>query len=1233
MSWISASSFLSNSGGVGEIRMKTCAILIVCFCVVAYGGFAKTIRVPDDCPTIQGAIDAAGPGDVILLSEGVGAEQWGADYRWGTHTLYIRKSLTLRGQGTSRSVLWGGLHASSYPYIIIEGAIDVVIEDVFLKCDESMWISPQWIMWGGGPWIRIKGTAHVKFENIKITNYGHDHRWGNGIEISDSADVEINAVDFSSVGRAVRASGSANLSMTNCTISAGYGGVEWYSSATLKMANSSIIGFQIPDRASPEGVSIGSGRAEIEDCDISSCAEGVRISFSECTLRNAVVHSNTGTGIRSQDSSLKMSDCEIRDNGAGVICSSLLECSRGMVKAEDCTIENNEENGVSLEAAEGVISNCRILGNEAGISLDGTARAIITDNIVKNNDGWGIAARRSAVAVGWGNTVTGNQRDLFGVSDWLIKPRQPSDRATIVVPREAPTVGEAIYRVAEGGTIVVESGDYSHERVAIYKRINIEGQGHGVILGGISLFNELGNVHVSNLTIVGDTDNVGILVPNGNHFQLEDSVISNWDTGLRLLPGSTATVWNCTISENDTGIRDSSSALVLRGCSMSLNGDQAISSSSEELRIEECSIVDNGKDGDYAAIRFSGKDAYIKDSVIEGNNSFGVEVGSGSCDIESCSISENGAGVDSSGTLVISGSRIMNNRVYGIYASRGDVTVISTEVALNRYGVFLADGGEYIENLVGRNICIRDNSSANLRPSIEQYPWPAEFEECVQLDEVSEPPLIEDFYADVTGEGEATLSWTYPVDLELSRVVVRRSATGWPTDHTDGILVHEDLIPEAGSKAEYMDTDLVAGRTYYYAVFTSDFNENWNDRVEQGKNAAAVAIPPAMEDSFPNCVLQLRGKASRLVVTEVCVGTTFEIYVGSSDDDSGIEGVRFSSDEPQDGNPTGEWTDWYDWDISSGDWDAETKTMAWTFTTSGKKEVWAEVRDQAGESTKCYAPIYANPVKEPSKKFEVGEYTRIKKSPSASVWEEPRADSKVLCQVWHRTPAKILPNEDNGSYADGYAWWYVETKSEEKAFPLSGWCREIDLEKNVLPTASFTYTLLAPRCGEDVVLNARASGDSDGEIVAWRWKLNGAGGYTTNPEIVYYWDKPGEYSVTLEVEDDTRGTDRITKTISVNKKSLWEKLKDLFGSVARLDSERLKEIKRELLIKNWSQEIPIYDPDPLNPFYNYSDGDLATVLIQEMDKENAPGLTYGTYILDSIREKNLVRMASRGMSS
>lgn len=971
MSWISASTFLSNSGGVGGIRMKTCAILTVCFCVVAYGGFAKTIRVGPvgDYHFIQEAIDAAQPGDEILLSALTftsGIRTLSMRYTswtdWpGLDRLVINKSLTIRGSGISETYLRGGAHSS----ITISETAEVSIEDLTIGTSGR-----------DLPRIVINGDAKVTFDNVAFKDaafelsgeadvYIQSARFTKGetafvayIEIEEFATLHLKNCILQSERICVRVSEDSKLYVDQSELTSGGSAAGWSTGIQIaggqaELSNSQIRG---TDPYSP-GVRVsGSGKAVIKDCSIRTAGCAVSVSGASVEAIRSTISSKEDTGIVLYSESSAVVDlCHIDQSGAGINVRG-----DANVRVSGTAISNNSV-GIQVSSGEAIVEGCDIHANgEAGISLDGTARAIITDSSIKDNDGWGIAARGSAVAVGWGNSVTGNQRDLFGVSDWLIKPRLASDQATIVVPRATPTIEEAVYRVAEGGTIVIEPGDYSDARVAIYKRINLEGQEQDVVVGGLTLFNELGDVHVANLAIVGNTKDIGILVPDGNHLRLADCVVSNWYTGLHLLPGSTATVLNSTISENLTGIEDSSSALVLQGCSMSLNGYRAISSSSEELRIEACSIVDNSKDEDYAAIRFAGKDAYIKDSIIEGNVG-GVDVSSGSCEIESCSISENKAGVRSGGTLTIRGSHIMNNPVYGIYAWRGDLTIFTSEVAFNKYGVWLEDGGEDIEKLAGRDICIRDNSSANLRPSIEQYPWPAEFEECVKLDEVSEPPLVEGVYADVTGEGEATLSWTYPVDLELSRVVVRRSATGWPTDHTDGILVHEVLIPEPGSKTEYIDTDLVADRTYYYAVFTSDLNENWNDRVEQGKNAAAVAIPPAMEDTFPSCVLQLRDKASRSVVTEVCVGTTFEIDVGSSDDDTGIEAVRFSSDDDQDGQSTGVWTEWYNWNGSSGDWDSTLKVKEWSFVTGGQKEVWAQIRDSAGNVSGGRADISVHP--------------------------------------------------------------------------------------------------------------------------------------------------------------------------------------------------------------------------------------------------------------------------------
>jgi len=74
-----------------------------------------------------------------------------------------------------------------------------------------------------------------------------------------------------------------------------------------------------------------------------------------------------------------------------------------------------------------------------------------------------------------------------------------------------------------------------------------------------------------------------------------------------------------------------------------------------------------------------------------------------------------------------------------------------------------------------------------------------------------------------------------------------------------------------------------------------------------------------------------------------------------------IVGVRFASDNILNGTPDGNWDppspNYYDWTVSSGNWDATNKTMKWSFATTGSYEVWAEIKDGAGNTRSCYDTI------------------------------------------------------------------------------------------------------------------------------------------------------------------------------------------------------------------------------------------------------------------------------------
>jgi len=108
----------------------------------------------------------------------------------------------------------------------------------------------------------------------------------------------------------------------------------------------------------------------------------------------------------------------------------------------------------------------------------------------------------------------------------------------------------------------------------------------------------------------------------------------------------------------------------------------------------------------------------------------------------------------------------------------------------------------------------------------------------------------------------------------------------------------------------------------------------------------------------PTCSIELQKNG--VEIDEINVGEFFDIVF--SDYSGDIKEVRFLSDELQNGEADDgfEWTDPpYNWNASSGDWDAETKIKKWSFSTDGDKEVWAEVIDGNNNASTCSANISA----------------------------------------------------------------------------------------------------------------------------------------------------------------------------------------------------------------------------------------------------------------------------------
>jgi hypothetical protein len=152
-----------------------------------------------------------------------------------------------------------------------------------------------------------------------------------------------------------------------------------------------------------------------------------------------------------------------------------------------------------------------------------------------------------------------------------------------------------------------------------------------------------------------------------------------------------------------------------------------------------------------------------------------------------------------------------------------------------------------------------------------------------------------------------------------------------------------------------------AGNKYYFLdpLDEAEGIREW----PEGTYEYAIGADQRLEICRPNgppiCAIEL--KKQGVPVAHLDMGEVFDIHAGGSADDYRLSDIRFSSDDSQDGIPTGEWTEWYEWGISSGDWDAVSKTKAWSFATGGNKEVWAEVKDDGSSVTQGRANIAVHP--------------------------------------------------------------------------------------------------------------------------------------------------------------------------------------------------------------------------------------------------------------------------------